>query len=100
MMYKSFKHQKTSLSIYTLLLKNTRDTLGFHIHFKIFQIARFPAPPSLSLSLSLSIPDLDLGFFSEAIQDLAFLINSRSINKVEDGDGGVGLKMNDDRERG
>ncbi|MFS7982976.1 hypothetical protein Hanom_Chr11g00969121 [Helianthus anomalus] len=39
MMYKSFKHQKTSLSTCTLLLKNTGHTLGFH-HFKTFQNRR------------------------------------------------------------
>ncbi|MFS7984490.1 hypothetical protein Hanom_Chr14g01247321 [Helianthus anomalus] len=50
MMYKSFKHQKTSLSTYTLTQKKNRHRirLGFQGHFKTFHI------PPLLLSLSLS----------------------------------------------
>ncbi|KAF5809781.1 hypothetical protein HanRHA438_Chr04g0171621 [Helianthus annuus] len=36
-------HQKSHHNSLNFL----KDTLGFHIHFKIFQIARFPAPLSL-----------------------------------------------------
>ncbi|KAM0003222.1 hypothetical protein Hdeb2414_s0293g00859101 [Helianthus debilis subsp. tardiflorus] len=48
MMYKSFKHQKTSISTSTLQLK--KHGYMFHSHFKTFQNARFPAPLSLPLS--------------------------------------------------
>ncbi|MFS7967024.1 hypothetical protein Hanom_Chr09g00780881 [Helianthus anomalus] len=48
MMYKSFKHQKTSLSGYTLLLKKHGIPLGFHLYsFQTFQNRRFLAPLSL-----------------------------------------------------
>ncbi|MFS7966473.1 hypothetical protein Hanom_Chr09g00774151 [Helianthus anomalus] len=47
MMYKCFKHQKTSISTYTLQLKK-HGYIRFHSHFKTFQNARFPAPLSLS----------------------------------------------------
>ncbi|KAF5779072.1 hypothetical protein HanRHA438_Chr12g0566481 [Helianthus annuus] len=51
MMYKSFKHKKTSLSSYTLLLKKHGIPLGFHLHSfisKHFKIAAFCSSLSLS----------------------------------------------------
>ncbi|KAJ0555962.1 hypothetical protein HanIR_Chr07g0308251 [Helianthus annuus] len=60
MMYKCFKHQKTSISTYTLQLKNM-DRSGFTLISKHFKM------PASLLSLSLSLsgdPDLDLGIFS------------------------------------
>ncbi|KAJ0917994.1 hypothetical protein HanRHA438_Chr05g0212471 [Helianthus annuus] len=51
MMYKSFKHKKTSLSSYTHLLKKDGIPLGFHLH-SFQNISKSPLPAPLSLSLS------------------------------------------------
>ncbi|KAJ0614558.1 hypothetical protein HanIR_Chr02g0063801 [Helianthus annuus] len=67
MMYKCFKHQKTSISTYTLQLKK-HGYISFHSHFKTFQNARFHL-----LSLS-GDPDLDLGFFSITFLLFQFLM--------------------------
>ncbi|KAJ0857663.1 hypothetical protein HanRHA438_Chr13g0592741 [Helianthus annuus] len=71
-MYKCFKHQKTSISTYTLQLKKTRIHQGFTLISKHFKM---PAScSSLSLSLSPAILDLDLGFFSITFLLLQFLM--------------------------
>uniref|UniRef100_A0A251TJ60 Uncharacterized protein n=1 Tax=Helianthus annuus TaxID=4232 RepID=A0A251TJ60_HELAN len=75
-MYNSFKHQKTSISTYTLQPKNTDTSQGFTLISKHFKMPASCSSLSLSLSLSLSsaILDLDLGFFSITFLLLQFVM--------------------------
>ncbi|KAJ0934823.1 hypothetical protein HanRHA438_Chr03g0111991 [Helianthus annuus] len=52
-MYNSFKHQKTSISTYTLQPKNTDTSQGFTLISKHFKMPASCSSLSLSLSLSL-----------------------------------------------